>query len=271
MGRRGFTLIELLVVVAVIAVLMGLLLPALGRAREAARSTGCGSNLRQLGMGLTTYIGDYNNQMPQVRVDGFSGNIVRGSNGSNIGSLFGGKLGTLPFFGIEKIGAQRRPLNRYVTDDAVPRDDSESAKGFQMPIFDDPSDKGTDDPFIPEGFEKGSMYDLVGTSYNLNDHALDDSPGEEIHPTLIPRRGGKAPNVATPTKTWVLGDQPIYNFDDNGDRQQRWHFGAVRANLLYMDMHVEMGLGVPTGIVNTTGEYSFLPRPDWIERPPRDF
>lgn len=64
--QRAFTLIELLVVLAVMGVLMGLLMPALSRVKEAARQTGCQSNLGQIGMGVLAYSTDNRGFLPAL-------------------------------------------------------------------------------------------------------------------------------------------------------------------------------------------------------------
>jgi len=60
----AFTLIELLVVIAVIALLMAVLLPALGRARESAKRAVCSSQVRQVGIAIMAYASDSTNRMP---------------------------------------------------------------------------------------------------------------------------------------------------------------------------------------------------------------
>lgn len=66
---NGFTLIELLVVIAIIAVLAGMLLPSLGRAREKARSLQCLNQLHQLGLSTRMYVDENRGSFPERRAD----------------------------------------------------------------------------------------------------------------------------------------------------------------------------------------------------------
>lgn len=78
---KGFTLIELLVVIAIIALLLAILMPALGRAREQARATRCLANLKQIGLAMNLYANDNNYKVPRAElrpgVPGYTGKEMR--------------------------------------------------------------------------------------------------------------------------------------------------------------------------------------------------
>jgi len=213
--KRGFTLIELLVVIAIIAILAGMLLPALGRAKQKAITIKCNANHHQMAIGFHMYADDNNDNYPVYE---------------DWGTL-GGKVGVMDLHG-GKVPVDRRPLNRYVP----------AVEAFRCP-----GDKG--DSLHKASFPKGvkSCYEGWGNSYltvwaleSLRvKHVTGDSKAAKGSKEATPMKGSEI--ARSPSNKLIQGDWLWWADRDKKDPWSQWHNfkDQYRMNVLFGDGHTE--------------------------------
>lgn len=155
--RSGFTLVELLVVIAIIGILMGLLLPAVQMAREAARRTQCGNNLRQLGLATHNYASAHAERIPN------NGEPVSGGYPNDYSPL----ARLLPY--LEQANLENLiDYNIYMGHPAAADLPAElhTAAGTRVKAFLCPSDAG--DAVHNLTMPSGATISIAGTSYGMN-------------------------------------------------------------------------------------------------------
>jgi len=172
-SARGcaFTLIELLVVIAIIAILVALLLPALGRAKQKAQIVKCISNLHQIGIGLKMYVDENGDTFPPATASQLAQGISDWSSFRH-GDVLGGIEGSLRFSWIPPV--TNRLLSSYVP----------AGEAFHCP-----PDRG-----LLDSGQAPTVFESVGCSYSFN-HLL--------HANFYANADDSVNNLALKRENWV--------------------------------------------------------------------
>lgn len=216
---RGFSLIEVLISILVIAILVGLLVPALMYARDGARATVCASNLRQIGGAWQLYISTHD-QFPR---HGMAPDWHYG------GAIFRGPQR-------QAMLATDRPINHHLTGEEN-FTNSKLAMIYRCPtdagIFTRQSSSRPGLSLLPA---HGTCFETYGTSYKANPQLVDARPPGTSRPR--PLRMGEVQVSAS--RLLLLGDPEWYyatrpDTDPDAKLAATWHRTARAGNFAALD------------------------------------